>query len=74
MLAPRATPPMPDPRQLFWLKPETMQPGRRMCHVCLASAGAKEVQLTLAAQDYTEPRVFEGADARYAALVGVVQL
>ena len=56
MLAPRATPPTPDPRQLFWLKPETMQPA---AHVCLASAGAKEVRLTLAAQDYTEPHVFE---------------
>ena len=66
MLAPRAPRATPDPRQLFWLKPETMQPA---AHVCLASAGAKEVRLTLAAQDYTEPRVFEGADARYAALV-----
>ena len=66
MLAPWAAPPTPDPRQLFWLKPEATQPA---AHVRLASAGAKEVRLTLAAQDYAEPRVFEGAGARYEALV-----
>ena len=66
VLAPWAAPPTPDPRQLSWLKPATMQPAAQ---VQLVSAGAKEVRLTLTAQDYTEPRVFEGADARYAALV-----
>ena len=58
--------PRPDPRVIAWSAPRVLS---STCTTTLASATNKAVTLTYAAQEYVTPRVFQGANARYAALV-----
>ena len=62
-LAPQGAPPVPDPRLLEWVIPETCKPERR---VCLAYSTTKMARLTYLAQAWREPRSFT---ARYHTLL-----
>ena len=54
-LAPSGAPPLPDPRLLEWVAPQTNKPAQ---HICLAYATAKQTRLTYLAQSWAEPRSF----------------
>ena len=54
-LAPDGAPPLPDPRLLEWVAPQTNKPAQ---HTCLAYATTKQTRLTYLAQSWTEPRSF----------------
>jgi hypothetical protein len=54
-LGPRGAPPLPDPRLLEWVAPQTNMPPQ---HVCLAYATTRQTRLTYLAQSWSEPRSF----------------
>ena len=62
-LGPRDAPPVPDPRMLEWVMPDTSRTGP---HVTLAYSTTRQVRQTLLAQAWVEPRSFT---TRYAPLL-----
>ena len=67
-LAPSGAPPLPDPRLLEWVTPQTNKPAQ---HICLAYATTKQTRLTYLAQSWTEPRSFA---TRYAPMFAGLSL
>ena len=59
-LGPRGAPPLPDPRLLEWVAPQTNKPAQ---HICLAYATTKQTRLTYLAQSWTEPRPLAADEA-----------
>ena len=62
-LGPRGAPPVPDPRLLEWIIPETCKPEER---VCLAYSTTEKTRRTYLARAWREPRSFA---ERYGALL-----